>query len=125
VKALLLHHSNPPLHPDDIEVTSSGAPGRDLKLSPAAQKQYPLAIEVKNVEKLNIREAYVQAIGHAKPGDRPCVFHTRNRDIMLVTLSAEDFLLLVKGAPETLESGARSVEKDVLRVQEAIPAEEP
>jgi hypothetical protein len=53
------------LEPDDVRVTSGGANGPDLLLSPAAQRCLPLAIETKCTERLNIWEAIEQAAGHA------------------------------------------------------------
>lgn len=103
-----------------------GAQGTDVLLSPAAKKQFPLAIEVKNVEKLNVREAYVQAISHAKPGDKPIVFHTRNRDIMLVTLEAEDFLRLAKSCPHDgccVHHGSDKAHDE--RLPQKVPVKEP
>lgn len=98
------------LLPDDIDVTSSGAPGRDLKLSPHAQKQFPFAIEVKNVEKLNVREAYEQACSHARSGEIPILFHTKNRSEMLVTLRAEDFLQFLKSRTQPEVDGHKLVQ---------------
>lgn len=118
VKELLLL-AVPSLHPDDIEVTSSGAPGRDLKLSPAAQKHFPFAIEVKNVEKLNVREAYQQAISHKRPHEIPILFHTKNRDQMLVTLSAEEFLQLLVGSAYASSCDKGLAQSDVSGLQKA------
>ena len=66
------------LEPDDIVVTSSGDTGEDLKLSPAARKVYPVSIECKNQEKLNIWEALKQAESNAG-GYTPVLFFRRNR----------------------------------------------
>lgn len=46
---------------------------------------FPLHIEVKRVEKLNVPEAVNQAIRDAKPGVLPIVAHRRNREQWLVT----------------------------------------
>lgn len=83
------------LHEDDIRITGSGATGRDLLLSPAAQKIFPFATEIKNVEHLNVREAFAQARTHAKPGEIPVLFHMKNKAEMLVTMNAYEFLLLI------------------------------
>jgi hypothetical protein len=74
-----------------------GVTGRDLKLSPAAREIYPLAIECKNVEALNIWAAYEQAKKHAEGStDFPIVFFKRNKSELMVTLLAEDFMKLVR-----------------------------
>lgn len=96
VKALLEKYA-PDLRPGDIEVTSSGAPGRDVKLSPAARELYPYAIECKNVEALNIWAAYEQATTHAKDANEtPIVFFRRNRSELMVCLRAEDFIKAIR-----------------------------
>lgn len=81
----------PSLEAGDIEVTSSGAPGVDLKLSPAAKKAYPWAIECKNVEKLNIWDALKQCEANAK-GDLPVLVFRRNNSKTYVTVELEEFL---------------------------------
>lgn len=92
----LLELYAPDLRPGDIEVTSSGATGEDLKLSPAAREIYPLAIECKNVESLNIWAAYEQACSHVKDDRYPVVFYRRNRSDLMVTLKAEHFMKLTR-----------------------------
>lgn len=96
VRAKLLEWA-PDLKGDDILVTSSGCTGEDLKLSPAAREKYPLAIECKNQEKLNIWDAMEQARGHAKEGVKPVVMFTRNHEgRVYVALELEDFLWLTR-----------------------------
>ena len=53
-------------------------------------------IECKRVERLNIYEAMEQAIGDAREGEIPAVFHRRNRDYWKVTLRLEDFMEIYK-----------------------------
>ena len=49
------------IHPEDIESRSMGAGGEDLIMARAARQKFPHSIECKNVEKLNIWEAYEQS----------------------------------------------------------------
>ena len=49
------------VHPEDIESRSMGAGGEDLIMARAARAKFPHSIECKNVEKLNIWDAYEQA----------------------------------------------------------------
>ena len=49
------------IHPEDIESRSMGAGGEDLIMARAARQKFPHSIECKNVEKLNLWEAYEQA----------------------------------------------------------------
>ena len=52
--------------------------------------------EIKHQEKLNIYSAMEQAIGDAREGEIPAVFHRRNRDYWKVTLRLEDFMEIYK-----------------------------
>lgn len=82
------------LEPDDIVITGSGDTGEDLKLSPRARKIFPVCIENKNCEKLNIWDAIKQAQSHV--GDRgfePVVAFKRNNHPLMACISFE---LLVK-----------------------------
>lgn len=49
-------------------------------------------IECKRVERLNISEAYHQAERDAEGKAIPAVFHRRNREKWMVTLSLDDFM---------------------------------
>ena len=104
----MMHKYAPDLKPGDIEVTSSSVCGEDLKLSPAAQEKFPIIIECKNRETINIWEALAQAEDHLKHPKKdevvswyelgfrvPVVFFRRNRSKTYVTLPAEDFLKLI------------------------------
>ena len=46
------------VHPEDIESRSMGAGGEDLIMARAAREKFPFSVECKNVEKLNVSEAY-------------------------------------------------------------------
>ena len=96
----LLEKYAPDLRPGDIEVTSSGATGEDIKLSPAARLVYPFGIEVKNQENINIWKAFEQAISHVEGCEYefrvPVVFYKRNKSELMVTLRAEDFIKLIR-----------------------------
>lgn len=59
----------------------------------------PLHIEVKRVERLNLKQAYQQAVHDSKANGNneiPVIFHRRSRQPWMVTLSADDFLTLIK-----------------------------
>lgn len=87
--------------PGDIRVTSSSVTGEDVQLSPAAREIYPLTIEVKNQEKMNIWSALEQAEGHLPNGQVskshiPILFFKRNRTKLYVALDAEHFMKLIR-----------------------------
>ena len=92
----LMLKSFPILECDDIQVTSSGATGEDLRLSPVARALLKLVIECKNVESLNIWKALAQAEAH---GDRypecvPTVIFKRNKSKLYIAMGLEHYLYL-------------------------------
>lgn len=96
LKELILRRI-PSLTTNDISVTSSGAPGEDLKFSQAAIDAFPIVVECKNVESLNVWKAYAQAQDHAAkcPGRLPVLFFRRNKSEMMCALKAEDLMALI------------------------------
>jgi len=83
------------LEPDDIRSTSMGAGGEDVQLSPAARKQFQISIECKNVEKLNVWDAYQQACENAGKYT-PILVMKKNRKKPLLVIDAEYGLSLLK-----------------------------
>ena len=83
------------IHPEDIESRSMGAGGEDLIMARAARKKFPYSIECKNVEKLNVWEAYNQAKENAKDYE-PLVVMKKNNHKALVVLDAEKFVQIFK-----------------------------
>lgn len=53
-------------------------------------------IECKRVERLNIDEAMAQAVADAREGEKPAIFHRKNRKGWLVTMRLEDWLKMYK-----------------------------
>ncbi len=81
------------IHPEDIESRSMGASGEDLIMARAAREKFDYSIECKNVEKLNVWEAYEQAKSNC--GDyEPIVIMKKNGKTPLVVLDAEYFVQL-------------------------------
>lgn len=81
------------VHPEDIESRSMGASGEDLIMARAAREKFPMSIECKNVEKLNIWEAYEQASTNC--GDyEPIVVMKKNGKKPLVVVDAEYYISL-------------------------------
>ena len=83
------------VHPEDIESRSMGAGGEDLIMARAAREKFPYSIECKNVEKLNVWEAYKQASENSKNYE-PLVVMKKNNHKTLVVLDAESFVKLFK-----------------------------
>ena len=81
------------IHPEDIESRSMGAGGEDLIMARAAREKFPYSIECKNVEKLNVWEAYKQASENSKDYE-PVVVLKRNNSKPLVLVDAEYFVKL-------------------------------
>ena len=83
------------IHPEDIESRSMGAGGEDLIMARAAREKFPYSIECKNVEKLNVWEAYKQAEENSKDYE-PVVVMKKNNHKTLVVIDAEHFVKIHK-----------------------------
>ena len=79
------------VHPEDIESRSMGAGGEDLIMARAARQKFPYSVECKNVEKLNVWEAYAQATANSGNYEPICVIK-KNNVKTLVVLDAEYFI---------------------------------
>ena len=90
---LLIEELN--IHPEDIESRSMGAGGEDLIMARAAREKFPYSIECKNVEKLNVWEAYKQADENSKNYE-PVVVMKKNNHKTLVVIDAEHFVKIHK-----------------------------
>lgn len=84
------------LEPDDIKTAVMGESGTDIKLSPAAQKLFPWAVEAKRTEKVSLRAWWDQAIANSTEKLKPLLITKQNRKEPLVVMSLKDFLSLVK-----------------------------
>ena len=83
------------VHPEDIESRSMGAGGEDLIMARAARQKFPFSVECKNVEKLNVWEAYEQAKSNCNDY-APLVVMKKNQKKPLVVIDADYFISLVK-----------------------------
>jgi hypothetical protein len=81
------------IHPEDIESRSMGAGGEDLIMARAARQKFPHSIECKNVEKLNIWDAYEQAAANCGEYE-PIVVMKKNGKKPLVVVDAEYYIQL-------------------------------
>ena len=97
VKERLLHWA-PDLKADDVMVPATSTQGEDIWLSPAARATYPLAIECKMQESLNIWAALEQSRTHVGSTDnKPVVIFSRNREgRTYIAMDLEDYLWLTR-----------------------------
>jgi len=91
VRDQLIEHLE--VHPEDIESRSMGAGGEDLIMARAARSKFPHSIECKNVEKLNIWDAYSQACANCGEYE-PVLFIKKNNKNPLVVVDAEYYINL-------------------------------
>lgn len=83
------------VHPEDIESRSMGAGGEDLIMARAAREKFPMSVECKNQEKVNVWESYKQAEDNSKDYE-PVVVIKRNNSKPLVLVDAEYFVSMFK-----------------------------
>ena len=83
------------IHPEDIESRSMGAGGEDLIMARAAREKFPMSVECKNQEKVNVWESYKQAEDNSKAYE-PVVVIKRNNSKPLVLVDAEYFVSMFK-----------------------------
>jgi len=83
------------VHPEDIESRSMGAGGEDLIMARAARQRFPFSVECKNVEKLNVWDAYEQAKSNSNDYE-PIVIMKKNQKKPLVVVDADFFISLFK-----------------------------
>jgi len=84
----------PDLDPADVKTAIMGESGMDIRLSGAAKKKFPFAVEAKNQEKLSVWSAWEQACANAS-GLLPAIIFKRNRSETLVALRLSDLLGLL------------------------------
>ena len=83
------------VHPEDIESRSMGSQGEDLIMARAAREKFPLSIECKNQESVNVWKSYEQASENSGEYE-PVVVIKRNKSKPLVLIDAEYFVSMFK-----------------------------
>jgi hypothetical protein len=83
------------VHPEDIESRSMGSQGEDLIMARAAREKFPLSIECKNQESVNVWKSYEQAAENSGEYE-PVVVIKRNKSKPLVLIDAEYFVSMFK-----------------------------
>lgn len=85
------------LSENDVKPAVMGESGIDIKLSDAARSVFPYAIEAKNVEKLNVWQAWEQAEQNAKKEAlEPMLIIKKNGKNPLMVLEMEEGLTLIR-----------------------------
>lgn len=80
------------LDPDNIKSAIMGTSGVDVVMSPAAKKVFPLDIEAKNVEKLNVVGTFWDHYKkYATRATLKVLIHKKNHLDALITIRLEDF----------------------------------
>lgn len=92
------------LSPVDVQPTSAGVNGNDLRLSQRARVYFPFDVEAKNQERLNIWEALDQVEKRNDPDLDPLVVFTRNRADTYVAMRFDLFMDLVAVRKKWLDS---------------------
>ena len=93
MRALLIKKLD--VHPEDIESRSMGSQGEDLIMARAAREKFPLSIECKNQESVNVWKSYEQAAENSGEYE-PVVVIKRNKSKPLVVIDAEYFVSIFK-----------------------------
>ena len=83
------------IHPEDIESRSMGSQGEDLIMARAAREKFPLSIECKNQESVNVWKSYEQAAENSGEYE-PVLVIKRNQSKPLVVIDAEYFVSMFK-----------------------------
>lgn len=83
------------LNPNDLESRPMGSQGEDVILGNESRKKFPLSVECKNQEAVNVWKSYEQCQDNCK-GYEPCLVIKRNRSKPLVVVDAEYFVSLFK-----------------------------
>jgi len=83
------------LQPGDIESRPMGSQGTDIILSPAALERWPLSIECKNQERVNLWASWEQANDNQIEGTIPVLVIKKNREKPVVVVDAETFFHMV------------------------------
>lgn len=82
------------LEEGDIESRQMGGAGTDVVLSPLAKKYIIFDVECKNVEKLNINEAYKQCVANTEKNRISLLIYTKNHSDISVNISIFDMFKL-------------------------------
>lgn len=101
IKAVL-HKYYTEFEDGDIKVAIMGESGRDIHLSPLAEKTIPFDIEAKNQERTNIWEFLKQTEKNTGKGRIPLLIFSRNYSKTYAVLEFETLIKLLTNQKTTL-----------------------
>jgi hypothetical protein len=83
----------------DVQPTPMGVTGTDIKLSALAHSVFPYAVEAKNVEALNVWQAWKQTLDNTIEGiEQPVLITRKNKTEPVAVIRLGHFLDLVRRA---------------------------
>lgn len=82
------------LNPLDLESRPMGSQGEDVIMGVDSRSKFPLSIECKNQEAINVWKSYEQATTNTPEGVEPLLIIKRNRSKPLAVVDAEYFVSL-------------------------------
>lgn len=103
------------LDEDDLRSTGMGQHGEDVQLSAAARRLIPFSFEAKNVERVNLWQAWEQCATNCAPAHAPCVVLKRNHAAPLAVIEWTAFVDLLRRAATTPDAPSSSSIPDQLR----------
>jgi hypothetical protein len=83
------------LEEGDILPAVMGESGMDIKLSPAARKVFPFAVEAKCQEKVSLRQWWEQAKANSTAELAPLLITKQSRKEPLVVMDMDTFIKLI------------------------------
>lgn len=106
-----LYTAFPTLGDGDLRSTGMGQPGEDVQMSAAARRLIPFSFEAKNVERVNVWQAFEQCQANCG-AHAPCVVLKRNRADALCVLEWSTFVELLRANTATPCSPLQSPSPD-------------
>lgn len=88
----------PELSKDDVESTSMGVAGKDIKLSSAAKKRFPYSVEAKFRASISIYEYWEQAVKNTDKGTTPLLVIKANYKDPLAVIPLSHLMEIIKNA---------------------------
>jgi|TARA_R110001592_G_scaffold28662_3_gene104877 hypothetical protein len=84
------------LDPMDVESRPMSSVGEDIIIGSESRRKFPLSIECKNQEKINVWKSMQQASTNTPKNCEPCLIIKRNHSKPLVVVDAEYFVSLFR-----------------------------